>query len=310
MHAPIAISLLVSALASVALAQSAPYLDGTWNRTVPEAINCGNDLVVDDFTTPHAGVLPLRGETATRDLNQLGGDYGKSATGMTVSIGTDGASITPTNPAGAFFFFKADAIACFDLTNMNSLAFDIIAPAGGSFDIGLTQKSADCHERVGGESGSSDSPYVPLTKYITPNGQKQTVVVPFQDIKGTFDFAHTKDVTFINWKPQGAKFLMSNIRLRRACNGNGPNGTNTTVSTGSAGISAAPAPGNSTTSALPAATSSVAAVSSTSSADAAASTGAAAAGQAINPVAQSAASGITSSAFALAALVAGVVALL
>ncbi|KAJ3167787.1 hypothetical protein HDU87_001450 [Geranomyces variabilis] len=308
MHSPIATILVISAFASAAIAQSAPYLDGTWRQIAPAVVNCGDDVIVDNFTTNHAGI----GETATRDLNQLGGDYGKSATGMTVSIGTDGVSVTPTNLSGSYFFFKFDAGACYDLTSINSLAFDIIAPAGGNFDIGLTQKSPDCHERVGGESGSSDSPYVPLTKYITPNGQKQPVVVPFQDIKGTFDFAHTKDLTMINWKPQGATFVISNIRLRRACNGNGPNGTNTTVSTGSAGISAAPATANSTTSALPAATSSVvvAVASSTASADAAASTGPAATGQAVNPAAQSAASGIASAGIALAAIIAGVVALL
>ncbi|KAJ3146771.1 hypothetical protein HDU89_006026 [Geranomyces variabilis] len=225
-----------SALATAVLAQSAPYLDGTWHVTTPALLECGPDITVDNFTNPHKEVLPLVGETQFRDVNLLGGDYGWTNTAagppaVAVNITTAGASVSILDASKAFFFFKFDAGACYDLTNINSLAFDLVAPVGGSFDMGLTQKSADCHQRVGGESGSSDSPYVPLTKYITPNGQKQTVVLPFQDLKGTFDFAHLKDITFINWK-SSAPFIFSNIRLRRVCKGNGPMGTNTTVSAG------------------------------------------------------------------------------
>ncbi|KAJ3162861.1 hypothetical protein HDU86_003836 [Geranomyces michiganensis] len=307
MHSSIATSLLALSLASAALAQSAPYLDGTWRQISPDVIDCGPDIIVDDFSRNHRGI----GETATRQLDLLEGDYGQSATGMTTAFSTDGVTITPT-AADAFFFLKFDAGACYDLSSISAFAFDVIAPAGGSFDIGLTQKSPDCHQRVGGESGSSDSLYQPLTKYITPNGQKQTVAVPLFDLTGKpFDFAHTKDLTMINWKPAGAKFVLSNIRLRRACGGNGPNGTNKTVSAGSTGAAVARA--NATSSALPAATSAAAAAASsaTSSAGGAASTGAPAAGQAINPAAaQSAASKFASPLFAVAAVVFGAFALL
>ncbi|KAJ3164451.1 hypothetical protein HDU88_005328 [Geranomyces variabilis] len=235
MHASTLASLGVfSALATAVLAQSAPYLDGTWHVTTPTLMECGPDITVDNFTNPHKEVLPLVGETKPRDVNMLGGDYGWTDTtppAVAVNITTAGASVSILDASKGFFFFKFDAGACYDLTNINSLVFDLVAPVGGSFDMGLTQKSADCHQRVGGESGSSDSPYVPLTKYITPNGKKQTVVLPFQDVKGTFDFAHLKDVTFINWK-SSAPFIFSNIRLRRSCKNNGPMGTNTTVSAG------------------------------------------------------------------------------
>ncbi|KAI8917746.1 hypothetical protein DFJ77DRAFT_317922 [Powellomyces hirtus] len=236
MHATFAASLLVSSMAASVMAQSAPYLDGTWKQIQPEVINCGPDILVDDFSNPRQGRLPLQGETADRWLDLLGGDYGKSGVGMEWSITTAGAALTPTSKE-AFFFFKLDAGACYDLTSINSLVFDVVAPAGSNFAMGLTQKTPDCKERVGGETGISDSPYVDLTKYITPNGQKQTVVLPFQDIKGAgdklFDFAHLKDVTFINWTPPNVETVISNIHMRRACNGNGPTGTNTTVSTGS-----------------------------------------------------------------------------
>ncbi|KAI8584830.1 hypothetical protein BDZ88DRAFT_435298 [Geranomyces variabilis] len=266
---------ILSALATTVIAQSAPYLDGTWHVTTPTLIECGPDITVDNFTNPHREVLPLVGEVKPRDVNLLGGDYGWTDTApappaVAVNITTAGASVTILDASKAFFFFKLDAGACYDLTNVNSLVFDLVAPVGGSFDMGLTQKSADCHQRVGGESGSSDSKYVPLTRYITPNGQKQTVVLPLQDLKGTFDFAHLKDITFINWK-SSAPFIFSNIRLRRACRSNGPTGTNSTISAGTtiddavnaplavpspvAGTGAAPATSSSTsttTTAIPA----------------------------------------------------------
>ncbi|KAJ3017766.1 hypothetical protein HKX48_003381 [Thoreauomyces humboldtii] len=211
---------------------SAPYLDGAWHLTEPAAINCGPDILVDDFKTKTEAILPLQGETAPRALNLLGGDYGESVpTGFNFTINTAQQYIQLIPQAtNSFFFFKLDAGACFDLTNINALAFDIVAPPNSTFAIGLTQKSANCEYRVGGETGASDSVYKPVTNYAPSDGTKHTVVIPFQDLKGTFDFMHLKDVTFINWAPLNAVFQMSNIRLRRACNGNGATGTNATIS--------------------------------------------------------------------------------
>ncbi|KAJ3160724.1 hypothetical protein HDU88_007876 [Geranomyces variabilis] len=243
MHSFIAASLVATVFAAVALAQSAPYLDGTWHHTVPENINCGPDILVDDFSVFNRSMLPLVGEIDTRQVNLLGGDYGGGDKNTTlkfaVQVSQKNVEVTPLTSAG-FFFFKFDAGACYDLSNINSLAFDLIAPVGGSFDIGLTQKTADCKQRLDGESSKSDTKYVPLTKYTTPDAKtKQTVVIPFYDLAGPtalgtdFDFAHLKDVTFINWKPLNAAFQISDIRLRRECFGNGPIGTNKTISSGS-----------------------------------------------------------------------------
>ncbi|KAI8585071.1 hypothetical protein BDZ88DRAFT_48671 [Geranomyces variabilis] len=242
MHSFIAASLVATAFAALANAQSAPYLDGTWHHTVPANINCGPDILVDDFSVFNRSMLPLVGEIDTRQVNLLGGDYGGNnnvTLKFAVQVSQKNIEVTPLTSAG-FFFFKFDAGACYDLSNINSLAFDLIAPVGGSFDIGLTQKTADCKQRLDGESSKSDTKYVPLTKYTTPDGKtKQTVVIPFYDLAGPtalgtdFDFIHLKDVTFINWKPLNAAFQISDIRLRRSCGGNGPLGTNKTISAGS-----------------------------------------------------------------------------
>lgn len=172
-------------------------------------------------------------------------------------------------------FLFQDAGACYDLTNIHAVAFDLTAPAGATFDVTLTQKMADCSERVGGpNSDIADSNYVPLNKYVTPNGQKQSVVMPFFDHKTNhqnqpFDFVHLKDWTPIKFRPLNAVFRVENLRLIRACNDNGPTGKNATVASGNstaAPVSSAP-PTASSTAPLPSATSSAPAPSGTSAAD-------------------------------------------
>ncbi|KAI8819157.1 uncharacterized protein EV422DRAFT_535323 [Fimicolochytrium jonesii] len=254
MHSFITASIVATAFAASALAQSSPGLDGIFHHTVIPTINCGPDILVDDFHVYNRSMLPIQGEKDPRQVNLLGGDYGTDGTlKFNVSVANKDVEVTPVSGA-SYFFFKFDAGACFDLSGFNSLSFDIIAPVGGSFDIGLTQKSADCHERLGGETSQYDSKYLPLTQFVTPDGTtKQTVVVPFYSLAGptqagpAFDFVHLKDVTFINWKSFNSVYKISNIRLRRACGENGPSGANHTISgaapTGPTTSSTAPAPG-------------------------------------------------------------------
>ncbi|KAI9096877.1 hypothetical protein DFS34DRAFT_650246 [Phlyctochytrium arcticum] len=195
------------------------------NHTVPDAIECGPDILVDDFAKSTKAALP--GETLIRSLNLLGGDYG--SVNVTFEVDTTAKNVKlvagPTGPGlQNFFFAKFDAGACYDLTNMHAVAFDLVAPVGATFSITLTQKSPNCTERL-----PDDSEYIPLTKYVTPNGQLQTVVLPWIDFKknskgDAFDFVHLKDWTLVDFKPQGATFLISNIRLQRACKNNGPYG--------------------------------------------------------------------------------------
>ena len=73
-----------------------------------------------------------------------------------------------------------------------------------------------------------DSIYLPLSKYYTTPGMKQTVVLPFADFaqlasgKGVYDFLHLKDWTFVDPKPLGQPFVFSNMILlggAPGCNG-------------------------------------------------------------------------------------------
>ncbi|KAJ3016345.1 hypothetical protein HKX48_004064 [Thoreauomyces humboldtii] len=329
-----AASFLASSLVGSALAQtatvavatdvpagietSAPYTEAPfWRQIAPANQSCGPDIIVDDFKTTNFAMLPLQGETAPRWLNLLGGDYGEPQTtpaGFNFTFSTTGnyVELIPQSN-NTFWFFKLDPGACFDLSGINALAFDIIAPAGATFDIGMTQKSPSCDYRIGGETGLGDSAYKPLSKYAVADGTKHTAVVPFQDFKG-FDFSHLKDITLINWAPVNAVFRMSNIRLIRECNGNGPwSTTNSTVSYVANDI--APL-GASATSAVPSASVSVPVPASTPAVSAAtdspAATGATAGSgsSASTTVKSSAAGAVAPVALAVGALFAGVLALL
>ncbi|TPX65097.1 hypothetical protein SpCBS45565_g05375 [Spizellomyces sp. 'palustris'] len=191
-------------------------------------------VLVDDFTAIRTGSLP--GETVVRDFNLLGGDYGKSdGASLTYTIDTTAKHVELTAGAAEnFWFAKFDRDSCFDLVapQYQAIVFDLVAPAGSDFTMTLTQKTPDCKDRAG---ANSDSVYVPLTKYITPNGQKQTVTVPFADFKNNlagqpFDMVHLKDWTIVGVKPVGTKMQLSNLLLTRACNGTLPSSTASTVS--------------------------------------------------------------------------------
>jgi hypothetical protein len=115
-----------------------------------------------------------------------------------------------------FFFTKYNAEECFDLRGYDAIQFDLLAPVGSEGLFTLTQMAEDCTTRL------LDSTYTPLSRYITPNGQVQTVYQPLSDFAlnvegGAFDFQHLKDWTFVNLAPIGAEFVISNYVLRGNC---------------------------------------------------------------------------------------------
>ncbi|KAJ3190498.1 hypothetical protein HDU85_000797 [Gaertneriomyces sp. JEL0708] len=243
------LALLVSALSAFSYANAQSTAEGT--HTQLPHVDCGTDIIVDDFAVNRREPLP--GETLVRDINLLGGDYGAVQVAMNFDTTKKVVALTagPNVPDNNFWFAKFDAGACFDLSHFEAVRFDLLAPAGSSFTMCLTQKSPDCLTRV----DPGDSTYIPISKYVTPNGQKQTVTVPFRDFApraagtGTFDFVHLKDWTLNQFAPQDTVFEISNIRLVRQCT-NGttnsttsalPSSTATTPSTSATGTASVPA---------------------------------------------------------------------
>jgi hypothetical protein len=135
-----------------------------------QAQACKPDLLLDDFKKIDYHDY----EGANRYFNLVGGDYGAYRADFTYDDKAQKAIIVPTANEN-FWFSKFDLGACFDLTGYTGIQFDITAPAGSSLTFTLTQKAPDCVDRL------IDSEYTPLSKYITPNGQKQTVLQPLSD---------------------------------------------------------------------------------------------------------------------------------
>jgi hypothetical protein len=76
----------------------------------------------------------------------------------------------------------------------------------------MTQQSPNCSYRL------VDSQYQLLSKYITPDGTKQNVFLPFSDFSTNlyghaFDFKHLKDWTLVNLGPEGSEFVISELKL-------------------------------------------------------------------------------------------------
>jgi hypothetical protein len=193
------------------------------------AQSCRPDILVDDFAKITTGRLP--DDSDIKQFNLLGGDYGSAGAAFRIDTLAKSMSITAgsanigqpepwANPGTAptinYWFAKFDRVACFDLSGYSAVAFDLVAPAGSNMNFTMTQRSADCQSRL------VDSVYRPLSSYVTPNGQKQTVVLPFADfsktlVGGQFDFKHLKDWTAVNLVPFGARFTISNLVLRGNC---------------------------------------------------------------------------------------------
>lgn len=99
MPSKLAVSFLLSALAvAPVLAQPA-----THPHTVPEAINCGPDILIDDFTAVRRGVIPGEGE---KQINLLGGDYGLSGNNsLKFEVNPEGKYLEITPLAADNYFF-------------------------------------------------------------------------------------------------------------------------------------------------------------------------------------------------------------
>ncbi|KAL2918388.1 hypothetical protein HK105_201788 [Polyrhizophydium stewartii] len=195
---------------------------------------CKKDLLVDDFGTSQQAVV----DSATRFVNKLGGDYGGVGVEWNIDTTKKAVVIVSQNASSNFWFSKFDAGACFDLTGYSSIDFDLLAPTGSSMSFTLTQKLADCSQRA---PDGSDSVYLPLSKYVTPDGTKKHVSLPLADfaknINGAnYDFIHLKDWTPVSFAPSGATFEISNIVLKGGC---GVPGTGTNTGSSSSPTSAA-----------------------------------------------------------------------
>ncbi|KAJ3342168.1 hypothetical protein HDU83_006203 [Entophlyctis luteolus] len=123
---------------------------------------------------------------------------------------------TMTQPFDNSWFTKFNWINDFDLTPYKGFSIDLIAPVGSDFNMTLTQWIPSNNTR------GVDSQYRPLSYYLTPTGQPQTLTVPLTDfatnlVGGQFDFANLKDLTIVNFVPVGAQFVFTRITLLGDC---------------------------------------------------------------------------------------------
>jgi hypothetical protein len=176
------------------------------------AAQCTPDVLIDDF-----GKIDVHDyEGAMRHFNLVGGDYGEVGINATYHPSMKNVELTSTNVPDNFWFVKFDLEACFNLNGYTAIEFDIEAPPGTECTFTLTQKSPNCVDRL------VDSTYIPLTHYITPNGEKQRVVQPLSEFAlnvegGSFDFAHLKDWTLVGLQPQNVTVKISNFVLKGNC---------------------------------------------------------------------------------------------
>ncbi|TPX50141.1 hypothetical protein SeLEV6574_g01103 [Synchytrium endobioticum] len=116
-----------------------------------------------------------------------------------------------------YFFVKFDPNACFDATKYTGVQIDFTFPPNADFEITYTQAAPNCVDR------RVDSVYKKLSDYIVPNGQPQSVFLPFSDfnrnINGTdFDLQHIKDLTFLRFLPSQVQYTFDKIELIAPCN--------------------------------------------------------------------------------------------
>ena len=110
------------------------------SASLATAQSCLPDILLDDFSNVRQDNV----DGAIRNVNLVGGDYGgqNSQFSFTSKSATPGfVSVTPGAPqADNFFFFKANARACFDLTGYTQLRIEMRVPAGADSSFTLTQK--------------------------------------------------------------------------------------------------------------------------------------------------------------------------
>ena len=168
------------------------------------AQQCTPDLLIDDF----AKIDQHDYEGAQRYFNLVGGDYGQVGIDATYDTVNKRVKLTST-AADNFWFSKFDLQACFNLKGYTAIQFDFEAPAGTDTSFTLTQKSADCVDRL------VDSAYVGLGQPM--DGTKKKITLPLsafsKNLNGTdFDFDHLKDWTLV-----GTTAYFSNFVLKGNC---------------------------------------------------------------------------------------------
>ena len=186
-------------------------------------MQCVPDVLIDDFSAIRTGWL----DNLPKFFNLVGGDYGSLGAPFTINpnnqslsikagsypVGVPEAQANPgTAPTFNYWYVKFDREACFNTTIYSGISFDLIAPLGSDMNFTMTQRSKNCSVRL------VDSQYHLLSKYITPDGTKQTVYLPFSDYSlnlfgEAFDFEYFKDWTLVNLGPEGSEFVMSDLKL-------------------------------------------------------------------------------------------------
>ncbi|KAI8591839.1 hypothetical protein BDZ88DRAFT_15802 [Geranomyces variabilis] len=228
------------------------------------AIECGEDIILDDFKS-HKVV-------STAGQNLQGGLY-KWATvgpnGVSASIPADLSGMIgwesvssrirlrsralfrsgTTQQLCGPFYLQAAHDTCFDMTNINALSFDVVGPPNASFSVRFFQKDDNCvrdtHFTPPGEAPPSFSQLESDSQVQI--GDSPKIVVPLwggsliaPPDNNTFNWTRTGVTLFSSFTMPGT-YTLSNIRLLRSCRGNGPTGTNRSISDSSEILAPPPA---------------------------------------------------------------------
>lgn len=101
-----------------------------------------------------------------KQVNLLGGDYGAAGAEWETlpaegrqrivagraEIGNPEPWATLNQPLSFnYWFTKFEEVACFDLSKYSAIQFDLVAPAGSNMNFTMTQRSANCSERLAGK---------------------------------------------------------------------------------------------------------------------------------------------------------------
>ncbi|KAJ3170202.1 hypothetical protein HDU88_008828 [Geranomyces variabilis] len=205
------------------------------------AIECGEDIILDDFKSQKV--------VSTAGQNLQGGLY-KWAT-----VGPNGVSTSiPADLSGMFGWESAAHDTCFDMTNINALSFNVVGPPNASFSVRFFQKDENCvmdtHFTPPEEKPPSFSQLE--SDSVVQIGDNPKIVVPLwggsliAPPDNKFNWTRTGVTLFSSFTMPGT-YTLSNIRLLRSCRGNGPTGTNHSISDSSEIL--APPPSKSSSSA-------------------------------------------------------------
>ncbi|KAI9330137.1 hypothetical protein DFJ73DRAFT_964057 [Zopfochytrium polystomum] len=250
-----------AAAAATTTSTATPTTCDPATATSPSAI-----LLVDDMRPrtanmyrtqdPKYGCAAFAGTFAgcNKTLNLLGGDYGDSGANETLANGrltmvssdqvaTVGNQESPSHPNNVtshnYWYAKFNWENDYDLTPFWGARLSIIMPPASDFNITLTQwLPANPAVRDGTGDRGVDTNWILASRYLSPasfdGATPQTLVIPFADFAtnqkgGAFDFAHLKDLTFVNLLPFGATFAIERIELLyKNCQAPATSGTVTT----------------------------------------------------------------------------------